>query len=270
MHTDAADRLSICPGDRHPISRAVHLSRLAAFYPACRDCPFRHETGQLPRQIVEQLQSAERRIERPSLFTDEGVRGVYLNELNRTRAANIAAAFAALLWDEAPLVGRGPPARITSPGSPETTTTDEKTPIRGGRRLRPAVVVGRDTRPASPDIHAGVTAGLRRMGCQVIDIGLATKPCFWFAVEHLQASAGILVTGAGCDPSWIGLDFAGRGALPLSKTAAARAAASAWTLDRLEARLDEPCSRIRTMAGSGGHSRTARSGWATRTSDRRR
>ena len=44
-------------------------------------------------------------------------------------------------------------------------------------------------------------AALRLAGCQVIDIQATTKPCFWFAVEHLQAAASIFVTGAGCDPS---------------------------------------------------------------------
>src|SRR5262245_33956801 len=77
------DKQYICPGEIHPISRAVHLSRLAAFYPACRECPFRTDVGQLPKQAVQRLQQTERRVERKSLFTREGVRGVWLNELNR-------------------------------------------------------------------------------------------------------------------------------------------------------------------------------------------
>ena len=45
-----------CPGQQHPISRAVHLGRLAAFYPACRQCSHRDDTGTLSPRQVEQLQ----------------------------------------------------------------------------------------------------------------------------------------------------------------------------------------------------------------------
>ena len=47
-----------CPGDTHSISRSVHLSRLAAFYPACRQCQHRGDTGQLPPRTVERIQQA--------------------------------------------------------------------------------------------------------------------------------------------------------------------------------------------------------------------
>lgn len=193
------EKLYICPGETHPITRSVHLARLAAFYPACRECPFRTDTGHLPRQTLERLESTERRIERISLFTAEGVRGIYLNELTRREAERLAEAFAALLWREAPVQQR-----------PQATAL-------GRRPARPTVVVGYDERPASPDLVTGVVRALRRMGCQVIDIALTTKPAFCFAVDHLQSGGGIYVTGAGCDPSWTGLDFVGRGALPLSR-----------------------------------------------------
>lgn len=40
-----------CPGETYDISRAVHLARLASFYPACRHCPHRTDHGLLsPRQ----------------------------------------------------------------------------------------------------------------------------------------------------------------------------------------------------------------------------
>jgi phosphomannomutase len=190
-----------CPGEEYPISRAVHLSRLAAFYPKCRDCVHRNDTAQLPRQTVELIQSTQRRVERKSLFTEEGVRGVYLNELTRTKAGNLAGALASLLWDAAPLIGR----------------TDSAAVHRAVKRPGPAVVIGHDQRPYSPDLVTGVASKLRWMGCQVIDVGLVSKPCFWFAVDHLQALAGVYVTGSGCEPSWSGLDMLGKGAQPYSQ-----------------------------------------------------
>ena len=202
MPTVSLPTVYTCPGEKHPISRSVHLSRLAAFYPKCRDCQHRDDTGNLPQQTVERLQNTEKRVERPTLFTDDGVRGIYLNELNRNRAGRMSAAFASLLWDGYPLQGRD---------------TTEKPTNGCVRHPRPVVVVGYDARPSSPDIATGVVTALRRMGCHVVDINLTTRPCFCFAVDHLKATGGIFVTGAGSDPSWTGLDFLGRHACPISR-----------------------------------------------------
>jgi len=125
------------------------------------------------------------------------VRGVYRNELSRARANQIAAAFAVLLWEDSAVSGRNDGID------------------RGARQSRPTVVAGYDERPSSPSIFSGLVAGLRRMGCHVIDIGLATKSGFWFAVDHVHAAGGVFVTGSGCEPSWTGVDFV-RGDRPLS------------------------------------------------------
>src|SRR5207237_3885958 len=105
----------------------------------------------------------------------------------------------------------------------------------------PTVVIAYDERPSSPEIVTGVGIGLRRMGCRVIDIGLATRPCFWFAVDHLQAAAGIHVTGAGCDPAWTGLDFVTRGAIPCSR---------GGELDRIQSCFEQGYSRPSRRPGS--------------------
>ncbi|MBT4865475.1 MAG: hypothetical protein HON53_10190 [Planctomycetaceae bacterium] len=228
------EKLYICPGETRPISRSVHLSRLAAFFPACRECPFRCDTGQLASSTVERLQSTEHRVERQSLFTPEGVRGAYINELTRSKAGQMAAALARLLWQESPLIGRAETAQ------------------QGHRPRRPSVVVGHDERPSSPDIVTGVATSLRRMGCQVIDISLTTKPCFWFSVDHLDADAGIFVTGAGSPPSWTGLDFCGRQGTPLSQRPARMTcceSAGELDLNRIEDQLRQPFSRSTRHAG---------------------
>ncbi len=189
-----------CPGETHPVSRAVHLARLAAFYAKCPECEHRHDAGHLPRTPVGAPIRARREQVREVEVTAEGLRGVYLNELSRPHAERCAAAFADLLWERQPLIGRGP-------GAP--------TPLR--RRHGPTVVVGHDARPSSPDLVTGVAAALRRTGCQVIDVGLVSRPCLWFAVDHLQAAGGICVTGNGCGPSWNGLEFIEAGSLPWSR-----------------------------------------------------
>lgn len=189
-----------CPGERYAIPRAVHLARMAAFYPKCRECPSRMDGGRetaLP--IIDAPHPA-----RSPLFRTNGVRGRYVNEIDRHRAGELAAAFAAVLHEE------DPPTldRLTRPG--------------------PTVVVGFDERPSSPDIVAGVALALRRMGCQVVDIGLCTRPCHWFAVHHLHATAGVFVSGSGCDPSFTGLDFVGRQCVPASLPGLLQRVADRW------------------------------------------
>ena len=233
--TELLPTLYHCPGEEHPISRSVHLSRLAAFYPKCRDCQHRSDTGQLPQQTVERIQSTEKRVERPSLLTDEGVRGVYLNEFTRQRAAQLAGAFASLLWEAAPLKGQ----------------LDSKSVAVKQRRHGPSIVIGQDQRSSSPDIVLGVSEMLRRMGCQLIDVGLVTRPCFSFNVAHLDATAGILVTGSGCDQAWSGLDFVTKQAKPVSRFDASRVAndSSLISLEDIETLAAEGFDRPTRNAG---------------------
>lgn len=221
----------ICPGESHPISRAVHLSRLASYYPACRECPFRDDPESLvktPGPVADPAAAADQnpRPLRHSGFEIDGVRGVWRNELTRARAGDIAAAYASLLWDG---------------------TTEEA-------RAVPTVVVGHDARPSAPDIVTGVASALRMMGCEVIDIGLSTRPTLWFAVDHLGAAGGVHVTGSGRPPSWTGLDFLGRHAVPLSlhrpteaglarDDSRAGAGASRFSLSRIQKRLGQPFLR---------------------------
>lgn len=214
-----------CPGERGLISQSVHLARLSAFYPACRECVHRHDTGQIPPRTVVHLKETENRIQRASLLTDEGVRGIYLNELNRERAAAYAAGLAGLLWRSSPLKAREglhAPMDISSV------------------RLGPMVVVGFDERPSSPDIAVGVVRALRTMSCRVIDVGQVTRPCFSFAVNHMQATAGVFVTGAGCSPVWTGLEFESAGAVPIS---------AGTTLNEIEQLADGPNPRPSRQAG---------------------
>lgn len=225
MTASATPHVYCCPGEDHSISRSIHLARLAAFYPKCRDCPQRGDAVPFVPAGVAFEPDPSPAASRRSLFTTEGVRGIYLNELTRSTAGAIAGALASLMWDEMPHAGV--PVRPEA-GSPSA-------------RSGATVVIAHDERPSSPDMVTGVGAALRHMGCQVIDIGLATRPCFWFAVEHLQAAAGVQVSGAGCDPAWTGLDFTLGGAVPCSR---------GGNLDRIRSRFDGGYSRPSRCPGS--------------------
>lgn len=195
-----------CPGESHSISRAIHLSRLSAFYPACRQCQHRHDTGQLNPETVERIHQTEVRGRERQLFQRDGIRGVFLNDFTPANAAGVASALASWLWQDVPLTGRFD----RSQGANAKRHAGQ--PARRG----PTVVVGYDERPSSPAILSAVIDALRMMGCPVIDVGLASRPCFAFAVDHLQAAGGLFVSGAGCDAAWSGLDLYREGAAPLS------------------------------------------------------
>ena len=180
--TQAAQYL--CPGERHPISRAIHLGRLASFYPGCRHCPHRDDTGTLSPRQVRQLAETRPRGEARSVFHDEGAGGVYLNDLGPAVARRIAVAFGVAM---------------------------QQSPI-----ANPSVVLAGDGRPIAAELVAAASEGLRFSGCNVIDIGPATAACLAFAVDHLQAAGGILVGNPGTQPHVVGLKFWASGGNPLS------------------------------------------------------
>jgi phosphomannomutase len=162
-----------------------------------------------------------------SLFAGDGVRGVYLNDISRPFASRLAVAFAGLLWRATPLRGR-------------LQDYDLKPDAGSVPRRVPQVVLGRDGRASSPDIAAGAAAGLRRMGCRVIDLGHVARPAIDFGVYHLRADGAVYVTGAGCPPSWTGLDFVAADGVAWS---------GGRSLDRIEKCCSEPVSRPTRQGG---------------------
>ena len=212
-----------CPGEKHPISRAVHLGRLAAFYPGCRQCPHRDDTGTLSTRQVAQLAETSRQTRPRPLFHDEGAGGVYLNDLTPTAARNIAAAFGMMLKDEG-REERGE-GRGNTNGWGDSCTVTPATRHNAGVTVQlspqqaipfPSIVLAGDGRPLVAELVAAVGEGLRFSGCNVIDIGPATAACLAFAVAHLQAAGGLLVGNPGGDPHTVGLKFWAAGPQPLS------------------------------------------------------
>ncbi|QDU78728.1 Phosphomannomutase/phosphoglucomutase [Polystyrenella longa] len=209
---------------------------MAAFYPKCRECPHNTETGSLAVPLQAGKPAPAKPVHREptpaELFREEGVRGVYLNEINRTRAEQITATFARLLWRERPLIG-----------SQELDPIHRKKPRPVSSVPVPKVVVGYDQRPSAPDLVMGVYSRLRLMGCEVIDIGLSTKPCFLHTVHHLEGASGILVTGANAETSSIGLDFVGAGAVPWSLQGQLSTIQSNWERAASRPRRQSPPQR---------------------------
>jgi phosphomannomutase len=204
-----------CPGQRHPISRAVHLGRLAAFYPACRQCPHRDDTGTLSPRQVEQLAETNRHAEPRLLFHDEGAGGVYLNDLTPPVARDIATAFGTVLQQEREERGEGrekvgrSSIRHSSFSILHSANPQSLIP-------NPSVLLAGDGRTITAELVAAVGEGLRWSGCDVVDLGPATAACLAFAINHLQAAGGLLVGNPGQEPHTAGLQFWTAGPRPLS------------------------------------------------------
>ncbi|MHB9047410.1 MAG: hypothetical protein ACYC35_15840 [Pirellulales bacterium] len=175
-----------CPGEAHPISRGIHLGRLATFYPPCRQCPSRDDTGTLSRAQIKRLVETRHRGVPRALFTEEAASGVYLNDLAPETARKLGAA-AGVCFGERP----------------------------AGVSYATIVLAG-DGRAIGPDLVAAAGEGLRWAGCRVVDIGEATAACLSLAVARLEAQGGMLVGNPQSEPHAIGLTFWGPGGVPCS------------------------------------------------------
>src|SRR5690554_3198504 len=71
---------------------------------------------------------------------------------------------------------------------------------RGGSR----VAVCYDGRLSSPDMEAAVVEGLSAAGVTALKIGLGPTPQLYFAVHHLDADGGIMITGSHNPPEYNG------------------------------------------------------------------
>jgi phosphomannomutase/phosphoglucomutase len=63
-------------------------------------------------------------------------------------------------------------------------------------RGKKTIAVGRDVRLSSPRIRSALVEGLRDQGARVIDVGQVPTPALYFAILHLEADGGVMVTGS--------------------------------------------------------------------------
>ncbi|KPL00417.1 MAG: phosphomannomutase [candidate division Zixibacteria bacterium SM23_73_3] len=98
---------------------------------------------------------------------------------------------------------------------------NEKTAYKVGRALvaylRPEiVVVGRDMRLSSPALWEGLTKGIAEGGADVMDIGLVSTDCLYFAVGKYGYDAGVMITASHNPPEYNGFKMCKKEAVPLS------------------------------------------------------
>jgi phosphomannomutase len=78
------------------------------------------------------------------------------------------------------------------------------------------VAVGRDMRLSSPELYEGLTRGMAEGGCDVIDIGLVSTDCLYFAVGKFGYDAGVMITASHNPPEYNGFKMCRKEAVPLS------------------------------------------------------
>ena len=177
-----------CPGETDDISVGVHLSRLSSFYHKCRLCEHRSDIARLAPVQQKQWQQLLLAPEPPKLFQTNGVRGLYLNQLTRNEASQVAAAFAATLREFVEIW------RSRHPAPPS-------------RWLK--VVFGHDSRPSSPDLAIAAATTLRQQGCEVLDLGWSVLPQVEAVLRESGADGAFFVTGHGASVGWNGFDLIG-------------------------------------------------------------
>ena len=70
----------------------------------------------------------------------------------------------------------------------------------GGKSL----VLGRDVRSSSVEFRDILSQALNSTGCDVMDIGMVPTPVSYFALHHLKADGGVMITGSHNPPEFNG------------------------------------------------------------------
>lgn len=77
------------------------------------------------------------------------------------------------------------------------------------------VVIGRDVRKSSPELSEALAKGVSEAGSNVIDLGMCGTEMIYFAVPHLGADAGVMITASHNPPQYNGLKFVKKGSVPM-------------------------------------------------------
>ena len=77
------------------------------------------------------------------------------------------------------------------------------------------VLVGRDVRLSSPEIHEYLVRGITDSGADVWDLGLCTTPMVYYATRLYKADASVQITASHNPPQYNGLKISRTDALPV-------------------------------------------------------
>lgn len=169
-----------CPGQLTPIDRATHLSRLAQFYPACRNCPQRADQAGLPLRIVQAWSELPPKQPLEQRFHPEGLAADLADEFSTDDAQQIAAAF-----------------------------------VRGQKRSSTAPLLLGIAHPAAVDQAEAIIATWRRAGIAVELLSDATAAHVAWTIDQRQLEGGIFMSTPSGDLRRIELSLFGCNGAPI-------------------------------------------------------
>lgn len=186
-----------CPGETDRISTAVHLARLDAGFEGCRECVWNDSKNNQADEGI-RLRGRNDRIRR----TPFGIRGEYLNSIDRAKASLLASVFVSQLAVTAF-------ESNTTDRQPETNGNSQDPDFQPGQVTAPPtnlIIVGYDSDPNSPDLFCGVVNAVQQTGSDIVDIGRCTAASLLDVVNRRDATGGVIVTSAESSSGEIGLD----------------------------------------------------------------
>ena len=197
----------VCPGNNTAISRSIHLARLNAAWPGCDQCTWRFDSEGLATRTVQETERIRTHRSDGIRRTEFGIRGPYINDLDRQTARDLTRIFCVCLHDQSKQDDIPPESDPTPPATPSgRPVPGDNQPVATLMSVAP-IIVGYDARSASVDLAVGVVAASREFGMPVIDIGRCTAASIQEATRCFRGCCGaILVTGAGSPGPWGGLD----------------------------------------------------------------
>ncbi|TFG93018.1 MAG: phosphomannomutase/phosphoglucomutase, partial [Myxococcales bacterium] len=86
----------------------------------------------------------------------------------------------------------------------------------------PTIAVGRDARSSSPQLFDALVRGLGDEGSEVVDLGLVCTPMVYYAVEHLGAGGGIMITASHNPGRYNGFKICREHAIPIGEATGLR------------------------------------------------
>jgi len=121
----------------------------------------------------------------PNIFKAYDIRGIYKKDLDEETAYRLGRAYVELRRKD-------------------------------GKKGKLNIVVACDMRLPSPQIKKALIKGLTKAGADVIDIGLASTPTFYFAVANFNYDGGIIVSASHNPAEWNGFKLVREKAMPIS------------------------------------------------------
>lgn len=77
------------------------------------------------------------------------------------------------------------------------------------------IIVGRDARLSSEEVHRELVRGMTESGCDVSDIGLCDTPAVYFSTAYFGADGSVMITASHNPPEYNGLKVSRRLAVPV-------------------------------------------------------